>query len=75
MDLLALLANVYFAVDELARELKDKSKDYNPIHHQQQFANLAQKYAPNPAFHSLTKHSNYSTTPRLHRQVSVEQTR
>jgi hypothetical protein len=28
MDLLVLLANVYFAVDELARELKDKSKGY-----------------------------------------------
>jgi hypothetical protein len=28
MDPLALLANVYFAVDELTRELKDKSKGY-----------------------------------------------
>jgi 3-methyladenine DNA glycosylase/8-oxoguanine DNA glycosylase len=42
MDLLALLANVYFAVDELARELKDKSKGYNPILHEQQFEKLTQ---------------------------------
>ena len=74
MDLLVLLANVYFAVDELARELKDKSKDYNPIHHQQQFANLAQKYAPNPAFHSLTNAAT-AVQPRdstVHSLSSVE---
>ena len=46
MDLLALLANVYFAVDELARELKDKSKGYNPILHEQQFEKLTQTICP-----------------------------
>ena len=33
---------------KMARELKDKSKDYNPIHHQQQFANLAQNLPLTP---------------------------
>jgi hypothetical protein len=46
MDLLALLANVYFAVDELARELKDKSKGYNPILHEQQFEKLTETICP-----------------------------
>jgi hypothetical protein len=46
MDLLVLLANVYFAVDELARELKDKSKGYNPILHEQQFEKLTQIICP-----------------------------
>ncbi len=45
MDLLALLANVYFAVDELARELKEQSKSYKPVHHERQFEKLTQRIA------------------------------
>ena len=46
MDLLALLANVYFAVDELARELKDKARVIRPSHHEQQFEKLTPKICP-----------------------------
>jgi len=72
MDLLVLLANVYFAVDELARELKDKARTITQSITSNSSKNLSQKSAPNPAFRSLTKHSNYSTTPRFHGLASVE---
>jgi hypothetical protein len=63
MDLLALMANVYFAVDELARELKDKARTITQSITSNSSKNLPQKSAPNPAFLSLTKHSNCSKTP------------
>ena len=43
MDLLALLAIVYFAVDELARELEDKARVITLILHEQQFEKLTQR--------------------------------
>ena len=73
MDLLVLLANVYFAVDELARELKDKARTtITQSITSNSSQTLPQESAPNPAFRSLTKHSNYSTTPRFNGLASVE---
>jgi hypothetical protein len=45
-DLLALLANVYFTVDELAKELKDKSKGYKTKPSRAQFEKLTQIICP-----------------------------
>ena len=63
MDLLVLLANVYFAVDELARELKDKSKGYKT---KPSRATVRKTYPknlpPKYAFRSLTNAATAATT-------------
>jgi hypothetical protein len=48
MDLLALVANVYFAVDELARELKDNARTITQSITSNSSKNLPQKLPPIP---------------------------
>jgi hypothetical protein len=72
----ASLAHEYFAIDELARELKDKSKGYKTKPSPATARNhYLKESAPNSAFRSPANHSNYSKTPQFHCPASVEQTR
>ena len=61
-DLLALLANVYFAVDELAKELKDKSKGYKTKPSRATVRKTYPNNLPPVAFHSLTDAATAATT-------------
>jgi hypothetical protein len=63
MNLLVLLANVYFAVDELAKELKDKSKGYKTKPSRATVRKTYPNNLPPVAFPLLTNHSNYSKNP------------
>ena len=62
MDLLDLLANVYFAVDELTRELKDKSKGYKTKPSRATVRKTYPNNLPPVAFHSLTDAAPVATT-------------
>jgi hypothetical protein len=62
MDLLALLANVYFAVNEPARELKDKSKGYKTKPSRAKIRKTYPNNLPPVAFHSLTDAATAATT-------------
>jgi hypothetical protein len=63
MDLLALQANVYFAVDELAREVKDKSKGCKTKPSRATVRKAHPKnLPPKAAFRSLTNAATAATT-------------
>ena len=71
MDLLALLAVVYFAVDELARELEDKARVMTLSFTSSSSKNLPKESASKVCLSLAHKCSNCSNNPRF-RLASVE---